>query len=201
MFHLTFCGFSQVRITEADNTTFTMWGATHIMLPTLAEKIRYIKSVLDQYGKVSDFNLRHTQVISFMGGGAVVEPTIAREIEEMVQLRESGLLSANEFQELWKEAITHSDIDVIDKVSIFGGCGEVIQPRKAEVHDLERIAAKGIISHDELDEMTQILKGKPSASARRNFLQEKLRSIFFPMTSDEPSSLERPPLPKIVSTL
>lgn len=196
MFHITFCGFSQVRVTEADNTTFTMWGGMQILLPTLAEKIRYIKGVIDQYGNLTDFNCRRTMVISFMGGGAAIEPTIAREIETMIELRGSGLLSGEELQRLWKEAVVRSDIDIIEKISIFGGFGEARPTRAQEIQDLARIAAKGMIAATELEEMTQMLKGKPSNVFQRNFLQEKLRSVFLPPPAQEVSSIQVPPLAK-----
>ncbi|HEY4492903.1 MAG TPA: hypothetical protein VI958_12950, partial [Acidobacteriota bacterium] len=108
MFHLTLMGGARVRLTEPDNLIITVWGGTEIYLPTLAEKMLRIKKVRAE-DLPDDYLFRRANVITFQAGTVFKRPTLAREIEEMMRLRE--VLSEKEARGLWQEAMQTEDLD------------------------------------------------------------------------------------------
>lgn len=95
-FRLTMWRGSAVRLQEASNFIVTIMGGTEILLLTLAEKILYLKKAQAEWGSVADVPARRVTVITIMGATELKRPTIAQEIEDMVKLRQSGILSETE---------------------------------------------------------------------------------------------------------
>src|SRR5687767_4276604 len=146
MFFFTIWGGADVRPKDPDNIVITVWGASDIYLPTLAEKMLRLKKVKVDEGEITDSVIRRTNVITLMGGTVYKKPTLAREMEEMKQLRDSGSIPDHEMLELWQEAIRREDLDQFESVTIMGGAGEEAPSRKEELKDLDRIVARGVIS-------------------------------------------------------
>lgn len=184
MFHLTFMGGSEVRLKEQDNIVVTIWGGTEILLPTLAEKIIRVKKAKDQYGEINDSVVRRTNVITLMGGTVMKSPTLASEIEEMVNLRDSGMVSEGELLDLWREVIKRDDLDILETLSIMGGTGEEKPSKKEEMDSLKRIAGRGLISSEELEDLKEMLS---SGSSKTVAVQERLRSLVLPRAVSQQS--------------
>ena len=178
MLHLTFMGGSEVRLKEADNIVVTFWGGTEIKMPTLAEKMIFIRQAKKDDREFTDC-ARRTNAITLMGGVAFRTPTLAQEIEEMSQLRDSGLVDESEMRELWQLAIQLPTFDLIETFTIMGGAGEEKPSRKDELRSLDSLVIKGIISAPDAEDLRQLIEGKSDAS-RTTAIQEKIRNLLFP---------------------
>ncbi len=178
MFFFTIWGGADVRPRDPDNIVVTVWGGTEILLPTLAEKIVRLKKAKADYGEITDSVIRRTNVITLMGGTVYKFPTLAKEIEQMKQLKDSGSISEAEMYQLWQEAIQREDLDVFESLTIMGGAGEERPGKKEELKDLDRIAARGIISGQEHQEFRDLLEMKSSLSNHE--LQQKLSNMIQP---------------------
>jgi hypothetical protein len=178
MFFFTIWGGAEVRPKDPDNIVVTVWGGTDILLPTLAEKIVRLKKAKVDYGEITDSVIRRTNVITLMGGTVYKAPTLAKEIEQMKQLKDSGSISEAEMIQLWQEAIRREDLDVFESLTIMGGCGDEPPNRKEELKDLDRIAARGIISAAERTELRALLEKNLHAGSEE--LQEKLLRMVQP---------------------
>ena len=175
MFHFTICGGSEVQLKEEDNIVVTIWGGTDIALPTIAEKMMRIK----KHDANPSYPLeRRANIITFMGGTAYIKPTMAREIEEMVQLRDSNAISNEELLHYWKRAIEEQDLEIFDTITIMGGAGEEKPGRRAELKAMERLCLKGLVSSEELETFESMLHGE--FPEKVDFLQRKLRELLQP---------------------
>src|SRR5262245_26955771 len=144
MFHLTMCGGSVIRLQEEDTIIVTICGSTEVVLPTLAEKMIRIK---ENESDASTCPLeRRANMITIMGGAVWQSPTVAMEIEEMSQLRSSGLIPNEEMWGLWKRATEKGDLDIFETITIAGGAGVDKPSKKQEIDDMERICLRGRIS-------------------------------------------------------
>lgn len=188
MFCITFMGGSEIRLQDQDNIIVTMWGGADVLLPTVAEKMTRIKK--NEKDPDACPIERRANVITFMGGTDWKKPTMAREIEEMLQLTSSGLISDDEMSHLWKRVIEEGDMDVFETITFMGGAGEHKPTRKEEIKAMERICMKGLISKEELEEFKRMMEGE--FSSRTGFLQEKLHRLMTP--SVQPAQLSRSPL-------
>lgn len=176
MFHFNICGGSEVRLKEEDNIVVTIWGGTAIFLPTIAEKMMRIKK---HDASPSSYPLeRRANIITFMGGTDYCKPTIAREIEEMVQLRDSNAISGEELLHYWRRAMEEQDLEIFDTITIMGGAGEQKPGRKEELKAMERLCLKGVVSSEELKVFESMLHGE--FSEKSGFLQTKLRELLQP---------------------
>jgi hypothetical protein len=192
MLHFTLCGGSDVRLKEEDNMVVTVCGGTVILLPTIAEKMIRIKK---HDSNPSDYPLeRRTNVITVMGGTDWTKPTIAREIEEMIQLRNSGAISDEEVSHYWKRAMEEPDMDVFETITLMGGAGENGPSREVEWKAMERLCLMGMVSPDELEEFRKMLDGSFSKS-RAGFLQDKIRELLQPSEIPARLPLSSSPLP------
>lgn len=192
MFHLTFMAGSQVRLKEEDNVIITVWGGTDVLMPTLAEKIMRLREAKRESKTVSSDNLaRRTNVITFQGATVFQLPTFAREIEEMIQLRECGMMPDQELLELWQEAASREDFDILDTLTVMAGATEERPSRKQEIEGLHRLVLKGIITSEEYRELKQFIEAKGDADLRVE-LQERLRQRIVPSA---PAGLTGAPRP------
>ncbi len=180
MLHLTLMGGSEVRLKEQDNIVVTVMGGTEILMPTLAEKMVYLRRMKREYGSELESASRRTNVITLMGATVGMIPTMGREIEELIQLRESGMMSNEELVQLWHEVLEKGDLDVIEYVTIMGGAGEERPGKKAETAALDRLVLRGILSGDEAEEVKQMLMSKDFSGMKSGPVQEKLRTLLFP---------------------
>jgi len=178
MFFFTIWGGAEVRPKDPDNIVVTVWGGTEIILPTLAEKIVRLKKAKADYGEITDSVIRRTNVITLMGGTVYKVPTLAKEIEQMKQLKDSGSISEAEMFQLWQEAIRREELDVFESLTIMGGCGEEAPAKKEELKDLDRIAARGVISAGEHAEFRELLEKKHNIA--NEDLQQKLLGMIQP---------------------
>jgi hypothetical protein len=189
-------GGSEIRLRDDSNFIITIMGGTDILLSTMAEKILRLKKAQAEWSSGGSAAVRRTTVITFMGGTALKVPTIAQEIEEMMKLRESGAISEGELLRLWQEVIRSGELDVIDTYTLMGGTGEERPSTRKELRDLGRIAAKGLLSPAEFQEMQAMLKGEWSPQMRMSLLQQKIRTLLLPPSSPTrytTSPLETPP--------
>jgi hypothetical protein len=180
MFHLTLMGGSEVRLKELDNIVVTVMGGTEILVPTIAEKILYLRRLKQEYGSELKSASRRTNVITLMGATVTKIPTLGREIEELVQLRESGVMSNEELMKLWFEVLEKDDLDIIEYVTIMGGSGEEVPEEDEEIAALERLVLCGLLSPEEFDEVKQILTSENYSGPKSRPIMEKLRSLLFP---------------------
>jgi len=180
MFRLTLWGGSDVRLQDASNFVITIMGGTDIHLPTLAEKILYLKRTQAEWGSIADVPPRRTTVITLMGGTAINPPTIAQEIEDMVNLRQSGALSEAELAHLWQEVVRRGDSDVVETFTLMGWAGEEKPSAKHELKDLKRIAARGFLSPQEFHELQAMIAGDSFPDMRVSLLQQRLHAVFAP---------------------
>lgn len=177
MFHFTIWGGSDIRLNEEENIVVTVWGGTVIYLPTIAEKMMRIKK---HDATPASYPLeRRANVITFMGDTSYRQPTIAREIEEMIQLRDSNAISNEEVPHYWKRAMEEKDLDVFETITIMGGAGEEKPGRKEELKAMERLCLKGVVSSEELQDFENMLSGE-FPKAKIGFLQTKLRELLQP---------------------
>jgi hypothetical protein len=191
MFFFTIWGGADVRPKDPDNIVVTVWGASDIYLPTLAEKMLRLKKVKVEEGKITDSVIRRTNVITLMGGTIYKKPTLAREMEEMKQLKDSGSISDDEMLELWQEAIRREDLDQFESVTIMGGAGEEAPSRKEELKDLDRIVARGVISSRERDELRSLLD--KSVTTSNEEVQQRLFSLMQPsgiLATQRPAAIQ-----------
>ena len=184
-------GGAEVRPKDPDNIVVTIWGGTLILLPTLAQKIMRLKQAKAEHGEINDSVIRRTNVITVMAGTAYRLPTIAQEIEDMKQLKDSGSIPQSELIELWREAITREDMDQFESLTLMGGAGEEAPSRKKELKDLDRIAARGVISARERDELRGLLEKNAIASGSEQ-RQETLRSLMEPVPAYAPAKSALP---------
>lgn len=180
MFHLTIMGGTDVRLRDDSNFVITLMGGTEILMPTLAEKILTLKETRAEWGPDLASPIRRTTIITIMGGTGLKYPTIAREIESMMELRQSGALSDAEIFRLWQEVVRLSDIDAMDTFTLMGGTGEEMPSLKDELRDLERIAAKGLLTLQEFHDIHHALSGELPSESRASFLQQKIRALLSP---------------------
>jgi hypothetical protein len=185
MFFFTMWGGAEVRLKDPDNIVVTVWGGTSIALPTLAEKIARLKKVKQEEGEITDAVIRRTNVITVMAGTAYKVPTLAQEIEQMKQLKDSGSIPEREMYELWQEAIRREDLDQFESLTIMGGAAQEVPGRKEELKDLERIAMRGIITAEELEDFRSLLQKDSGGGNER--VQERLLRLLQPVSSLPPA--------------
>jgi len=179
-FRLTVWGGSDVRLQEASNFIVTIMGGTEILLPTLAEKILYLNQTQAEWGSVADVPARRVTVITVMGATELKRPTMAQEIEDMVKLRQSGILSETELARLWHEAVKRDDIDALETFTLMGGVGEAKPSAKDELKDLKRIATRGFISPHEFHELQATLQENAFPEMRMSLVQQRLQTLLSP---------------------
>ena len=169
----------------------TVWGGAEVSLPTLAEKMIRAK----KHEKAPDaYPLEHrANVITFMGGTVWQKPTVASEIEEMLRLKSSGLISDEEMLHLWQVVTEEGEMDIFETITFMGGAGEDKPSRRVEVKAMENICMKGMISKEELEEFQNMIQGEFSANT--GFLQEKLRQLMLPSAPPPELSRDRVRLP------
>jgi hypothetical protein len=177
-FRLTVWGGSDVRLQEASNFVITIMGGTDILMPTLAEKILYLKRARAEWGSMADIPQRRTTFITLMGGTEMKWPTMAQEIEDMVKLRQSGALPEAELAQLWREVIRRGDTDSIETFTLMGWTGEGKPSIKDELKDLKRIAARGFLSPQEVHELEALIKGDYFPEMRTPLLQQRLHALL-----------------------
>lgn len=188
MFCITFMGGSEIRLQEQDNIIVTVWGGAEVLLPTVAEKMTRIKK--NEKDPAACPTERRANVITFMGGTVWKKATVAREIEEMLQLTSSGLISDDEMSYLWKRVTEEGDMDIFETITFMGGAGEQKPTRREEIKAMERICLKGMISKEELEEFKRMMEGE--FSSKTGFLQEKLHRLMTP--SPQPAELSSKPV-------
>jgi hypothetical protein len=182
MFRLTMMGASDVRLQDDSNFIITIMGGASILLPTVAEKIRRLKKGQGEWGARTGGVVQRTTIVTLMGGTVLEKPTLAREIEEMAQLRQSGLVSDAELQQLWREVIEQEDRHVIDTYTLMGVTGDDEPSLKDEIKALRQIAARGIISAEECEQLSELLRGKPAPHVRYHLLQQRIHALLSPPT-------------------
>jgi hypothetical protein len=180
MFHLTLMGGSEIRLKELDNIVITVMGGTDILVPTLAEKIIYLRRLKQEYGSELRSATRRTNVITLIGATVTKIPTLGREIEELMRLRESGVMSDEELMNLWYEVLEKDDLDIIEHITIMGGSEEEVPGKDEEIAALERLVLCGLLSPEEFDEIKQILTSKNYSGPKSQPIMEKLRSLLLP---------------------
>lgn len=180
MLHLTLMGGSEVKLKELDNIVVTIMGGTEILVPTIAEKILFLKRLKREHGSELRSASRRTNVITLMGATVTKVPTLGREIEELMQLRESGVMSNEELMKLWYEVLEKDDLDIIEYVTIMGGSGEEVPDEDEEIAALERLILCGLLSPEEFDEVKKILSSENYSGPKSLPIMEKLRSLLFP---------------------
>lgn len=147
-----------------------------IALPTLADKILRLKN--------SRNPLRRTHVITLMGATIAMQPTFAREIEDMIRLRQSGTLPESEISRLWQEAIGQ-EFDLFEYFTLMGGAAEERPTQKQELADLRRIASRGVISNEEYREISAALEAGEFSGVSRA-VQNRLQDLLFAPPAPEP---------------
>jgi hypothetical protein len=193
MLYFTMMGGSEIRLWDEDNVIVTISGSTEVLLPTVAEKmVRIKKNERDP----SSFPLeRRVKAISLMGAIDWKRPTIAREIEEMFQLKGSGLIAGEELVRLWKRVTEEGDMDIFETITFMGWSGEDKPGRKEEIKAMEGLCLKGLISSEELDDFRKMIDGNFS-DRRVRFLQEKLSELMLPSDSAVEKVKNSIPLPQ-----
>lgn len=181
MFFVTFCGGSQVRPKESDNIVITMWGGTEIMLPTLAEKMMRIWNAKSHKGEIDDSAIRRTNVITLMGGTVYKSPQLGREIEDMMSLKDSGLIPEAELIDLFREALQREDLDQFESMTIMGFSGDEKPSVKEEIAALESIATKGFLSASEFQDLKALIRKEELPVLKGEKMQQKLRSLLYPV--------------------
>jgi hypothetical protein len=179
MFYLTMMGGTGVRLQESSNFVVTIMGGTEIYLPTMAERILRLKQAGD-WGTGGPPTITRTTAITLMGATVWKPPTIAREIEEMIKLRESGAIPDAELLRLWQEVIRRGDFDMFETYTFMGGAGEEQPESEEEINDLERLAAKGLLSVEELVGLRQLIEGESLPHMRVNLIQQRIRTLLLP---------------------
>jgi hypothetical protein len=179
MLHFTFMGGAEVRLREQDNIVITVMGGTEIKMPTLAEKIITWRRLRKEHGANLENAARHTHVITFIGGTITKIPTLGREIEELFQLRESGMMSNDELSELWYEVLEGS-IDVIENLTIMGGAGDETPNKKEEIAAIDRLILTGILSGEEAQELKNAIESKNFIGFKSEIIQKKIRNLLLP---------------------
>jgi hypothetical protein len=180
MFHLTLMGGSEVRLKEQDNIVITLMGGTEILMPTIAEKILYVRRMKREHGSKLELATRRTNVITLMGATVTKVPTLGQEIEELMQLRESGMMSNEELMKLWHEVLEKDDLDVIEHLTIMGGSGEESPDEKEEVAALERLIFIGFLSTDEVKELKEMIMNENFSTTKSGHVLEKIRGLLLP---------------------
>lgn len=180
MFRLTVMGASEIRLEDDSNFIITIMGGTGILLPTIAERIRRLKRQQSQWNAHASDRERRTTIVTLMGGTVFQRPTIAREIEEMINLRQSGLVSEGELVHLWRQALQEQDRHLIDTYTVMGATNDEAPSTKDEIKALRQIAARGLISVEECEQLSDLLSGKPGSQARYHLLQQRLGALLSP---------------------
>lgn len=160
MFRLTMMGASEFRLEDDSNFIITIMGGADILLPTVAERIRRLKK--QQSGWHGDAGgARRTTIVTLMGGTTFQKPTIAREIQEMINLRQSGLVSDAELQHLWRRALQEEDRHRSDTYTFTGLTGDEEPSTEEEISALRQIAARGLISVEECEQLSELIRSQP----------------------------------------
>jgi hypothetical protein len=180
MLHVTLMGGAEVRLKEEDNIVITVMGATEILTPTIAEKIIYMRRMKKDRSKYPDNATRRTNVITLMGATVTKLPTIGKEIEELFDLRESGMMSNDELSELWCDVLEKDDFDVIENITIMGGAGDELPPDEEEMNAIDRLVMKGVISGDEAEEIKDAIKSQDFSGIKSKVIQDKIRYLLIP---------------------
>ncbi len=180
MLHFTFMGGSEVRLKEQDNIVITVMGDTEILMPTLAEKIIFLKRIKKEQGSDLENVSRRTNVITLMGATLTKMPTIGREIEELFNLRESEMMSDEELIQLWREVLEKDDFDVIENITIMGGAGDEMPGKKEEMASLNRLVLRGILSGEEAESMKEAIESKNFSGLKSQSFQDKIRNLLIP---------------------
>lgn len=180
MFRLTIMGASEIRLEDDSNVIITIMGGTSVLLPTIAERIRRLKRQQSQWNAHVSSRERRTTIVTLMGGTVFQRPTIAREIEEMINLRHSGLVSEGELLHLWRQALQEEDRHLIDAYTVMGATHDEDPSTNDEIKALRQIAARGLISVEECEQLSDLLRGKPGSHVRYHLLQQRLGAFLSP---------------------
>jgi hypothetical protein len=180
MLHLTLMGGAEVRLKEQDNIVITVMGGTEIVMPTLAEKIVYLRRMKKEHGTNLEHAIRRTNVITLMGATVTKIPTIGREIEELLNLRESGMMSNEELSQLWCEALEKDDLDVIENITVMGGAGDEMPDEKTEMLAIDRLVLRGVLSGTEAEEIKEAIDSGDFSGFKTPVLQDKIRNLLLP---------------------
>ncbi|MGH9857418.1 MAG: hypothetical protein ACRD4B_06195, partial [Acidobacteriota bacterium] len=96
----------------------------------------------------------------------------------------------HELFDLWQEAIRRGDdLDQFESLTIMGGAGQEVPGRKEELKDLERIAARGVINAQELEDFRSLLQKESGGGSEQ--VQERLLRLLHPVPS-APAAVEAP---------
>jgi hypothetical protein len=180
MLHLTLMAGAEVRLKEQDNIVITVMGGTEIVMPTLAEKIIYLRRMKKEHGANLENAIRRTNVITLMGATVTKMPTIGKEIEELLNLRESGMMSNEELTQLWCEALEKDDMDVIENITVMGGAGDEMPDEKTEMLAIDRLVLRGVLSGTEAEEIKEAIDSGDFSGFKSPVLQDKIRSLLLP---------------------
>src|SRR5262245_14601214 len=194
MFHLTLMGGAEVKLKEQDNTVITLMGGTEILMPTIAEKILFLRRMKREHGSKLESAIRRTSVSTLMGETVTKVPTLGQEVEELIQLRESGMMSNEELMKLWHEVLERDDLDVIEHLTIMGSSGEESPDEKEQVNALERLVFIGFLSADEVKELKEMVVNENFSTTKSGHALEKIRGLLLPPPLYSVSS-KRPALP------
>jgi hypothetical protein len=173
-------GGAEVQLKEQDNIVITVMGGTEIQMPTLAEKIVTWRRIKREHGANFESAIRHTHVITFMGATVMKMPTIGKEIEELFQLRESGMMSTDELAQLWYEILERNDIDVIENLTVMAGAGEEFPDEDEEIAAIDRLVIIGILSGEEAQELKDAIESENFSGFKSTTIQNKIRNLLMP---------------------
>jgi hypothetical protein len=180
MLHVTLMGGASVRLLEQDNIVITVWGATEIPMPTLAEKIIYLHRMKQEHADYLENAIRRTNVITLMGATLVKVPTIGKEIEDLFNLRESRMMSNEELSELWWRALEKDNLDVIEYVTIMGGAGDEMPDKKEEIAAIAQLVLRGVLSGEEAESIKEAIKSEDYSGMKSISIQDKIRNLLIP---------------------
>ena len=155
-------------------------GGTEILLPTLAEKIIYWRRMKKEHGDDLKNVRRQTNVITWMGATITKIPAIGKEIEELFNLRESGMMTNEELYELWCEVLEMENFDVIENITIMGGAGDEMPGEEEEMAAIDRLVLRGILSGEEAEDIKEAIDSNDYSGLKSRTIQDKIRNLLIP---------------------
>ena len=173
MFHFTIFGGSEVTLTGGSQFIFTLFGGTDVRRSTLAKRLvqekhqlqanrppaDYSRDGVDKvlnfmkgdpaYGRPDGHEHRKCFLLTIFGGVEIHPPSIAEEFMDMRELVSSGLINADEWDQLVGRLYQMDDLDSVSSLTLFGGMGEVAIPQEEEIKKIHSAVGLGLIDEDE----------------------------------------------------
>ena len=173
MFHFTIFGGSEVTLSGQGQCIVTLFGGTDVRKPTLAKRLMQERHALSSRKSDPDYNpnnvdkvlnvlqgntptglprteKRHrTFLLTIFGAVELRPPSIAEKFMDMRELVSSGLISADEWDQLVGRLYQIDDLDSVSSLTLFGGMGEAALNQEEEIKKIHSAVGLGLIDEDE----------------------------------------------------